>query len=131
MTDVGEQEIGQTYDCRKANCDGVARSNRGTYAYLCDFHADQRKREQGHGVSAPIPTRPTAPTPARTPPASNGSVPTIEGELKRLQALARKCDRLRQKQARLTKTALVAKADADRAEQEYRDALREAVGDSS
>lgn len=47
MSVVPLQDALATYDCKVEGCDGEARQNMGPYAYLCDYHREEKARHIG------------------------------------------------------------------------------------
>lgn len=102
------------FDCKIANCTGQTKLNRGPYAYLCDLHrAAKVDHDRRAGAGHATPKRTTA----------GGHVQQLD-EIRKLASVA---DRKRATAVAATERAIEAKDEADRAEQAYRQALREAT----
>lgn len=104
-------EIGQTVDCKAANCTEPAHQRHGKYAGLCLHHAAlKRKTEET--------SRPAA------------AVEGLADKVKRLGVAGREVDRLRAEAKSLTERALTAKGRADEAQRQFHALANELLGNA-
>lgn len=121
---VSAQEATRTIDCRAPGCTNTAATDRGIYAYLCDQHADQKRRT---GVSPrPSDAQSAGGSPRRT----SGPGDSLEAKVKELGKLGRDADRARAKAKKAAESALKLKAAADALEQTFRARTRELMSEA-
>jgi hypothetical protein len=134
------QEATSTFDCKIPGCANEARHNRGAYAYLCDEHAEIKKRENARLISDGLARSngSETPRPAVVRGEGDGSVPrpvvppSFEGKAKVLVKLGRQVDRAytraeheKAKCAPALQRARKAKEDADDLAAAFRAAVRD------
>lgn len=110
----------ETINCRHPGCTSEARSDRGIYAYLCDYHIDVKRRTGVGSVSEK--------SPAAARPAGKISGDGFEAKIKELGRLGKRVDRARARAKAATEKALQEKAVADALEQSFRARTRELLG---
>lgn len=64
--ELNAHDAARHFDCKRPGCTEAARSDRGTYAYLCDTHKAERRTELGLDGPSPRPLRAVTTADGRT-----------------------------------------------------------------
>jgi hypothetical protein len=109
MNAVAAHDLTRSYNCKIEGCTDLAGANRGTYAYLCKKHADEKRR------TLTLVGRPR----------SNGAPPgSYEAAAKSIVTLAKRADQAKAKMRPALERARAAKEEADEAHREFLVAVR-------